>query len=563
MAHESVAAAVKAFLANSEPGVLCIRGLWGVGKTFAWKQWLSEAVALKAGMPWGQYSYCSLFGVNSIGDMKSTIFENAVPLDAEMKIPASSWEGLMRRWKMGVAKVKKHSWLAPNVLSMVPHSGRIGDASARLLFLFVRDQLICIDDVERRGASLAMGDVLGMVSHLKEERRCKVVLILNDEWLGTHRAEFDRYLEKVIDIALVFQPSPEEIVAIGVGDKWPFYEQIAQRAVALEIRNIRVIQRIKRLVDQVQPFLADHDPRLLSEAIKTLTVLGWIEFMRDVAPPWEFVRNRFLVRAQMQIERTDEGSQHKRWNALLDKVDMGELTELDMQLQIGVAQGYFDREALTGFAELMARRLVRADMDRKLMASFHLYGNTLKPNDAEVVAAFMDTVKSEAKIIPAASLNAVVEALKRLERPAEATELIEYVLNIRRKDESFFRRAREPITDPELLAALQANTPVQKDDRPLEKILVEGLFGYGGLSIVRLQKASVSELKAALSTLDGAWEEPVEALLRQSAIATNGNTVRENAMDALRQLSQESIANRLRLGKILLNPPELVPEDKH
>jgi tRNA A37 threonylcarbamoyladenosine biosynthesis protein TsaE len=29
------------FLKNSEPGVLCINGAWGVGKTFLWRQVLA------------------------------------------------------------------------------------------------------------------------------------------------------------------------------------------------------------------------------------------------------------------------------------------------------------------------------------------------------------------------------------------------------------------------------------------------------------------------------------------------------------------------------------------
>lgn len=559
MSHKSVAEQVGAFLASADPGVLCIRGLWGTGKTYAWKQWLTEAVASTPGVPWNNYSYCSLFGVNSIADMKATIFENMVNLVPKKEVPLASPDGLKGLWRDGLTKVREHSWVAPNVVSLIPGSGKIGDASTRLLFLFVRNQLICIDDVERRGTNLGMGDVLGMVSHLKEERKCKVVLILNDEQLGTHRQEFDRYLGKVVDVALVFQPTPQEVGCIGVGEKSSIHDEIVQHTSALEITNIRVVQRIKRLVDQVRPILANHDPRLLSEAAKTLTVLGWIEFMRDVAPPWEFIGNRFFAKAGTMGSRAQEPPEHKRWNELLDKLDMGELTELDMQLQRGVKQGYFDSDDLTGFVDLMATRLTKADMDRKLMRAFHLYESMLKPNDTEIVAAFMETVKTEAKLIPSESLNAVVVALKKLERPTEATELIRYVLDVRNDDKSFFRRSLRSVTDPELLAALQANAPVQRDDQPLAKILVSGLFGYGGVSITRLQEASVQDLKDALSTLDGAWWEMVEPLLLQTAAASNGKTVRENVLDALTQLSQESVANKVRLEKMLANPPELPP----
>jgi hypothetical protein len=48
-------------------------------------------------------------------------------------------------------------------------------------FASIRDQIVCIDDIERKGKDLRTMDVLGLVSLLPEHRLCKVVLILNDE----------------------------------------------------------------------------------------------------------------------------------------------------------------------------------------------------------------------------------------------------------------------------------------------------------------------------------------------------------------------------------------------
>ncbi|MGO7897940.1 hypothetical protein ACC719_10760 [Rhizobium ruizarguesonis] len=63
------------FLADSEPEVLCIRGKWGVGKTHTWDRLLAKAtynnaVALK------KYAYVTLFGLNSLEDLRFSIFEN-------------------------------------------------------------------------------------------------------------------------------------------------------------------------------------------------------------------------------------------------------------------------------------------------------------------------------------------------------------------------------------------------------------------------------------------------------------------------------------------------------
>ena len=49
--------------------------------------------------------------------------------------------------------------------------------------LIANAQLICIDDLDRKGEKLRVEDVLGLVSFLREERKCKVALLLNEEQL--------------------------------------------------------------------------------------------------------------------------------------------------------------------------------------------------------------------------------------------------------------------------------------------------------------------------------------------------------------------------------------------
>ena len=71
------------------------------------------------------------------------------------------------------------------------------DAVQGMLFASVRNQLICIDDFKRRGEGLKPKDVLGLISSLREQRNCKVVLILNYEHLDEEaRQEFETHLER-------------------------------------------------------------------------------------------------------------------------------------------------------------------------------------------------------------------------------------------------------------------------------------------------------------------------------------------------------------------------------
>jgi len=78
---------VRRFLSSAEPEAVCIKGRCGVGKTFAWHRQVEECKDLIA-LP--RYSYVSLFGVNSLDELKYAIFENTV---------ASSDAGIEPSWE--------------------------------------------------------------------------------------------------------------------------------------------------------------------------------------------------------------------------------------------------------------------------------------------------------------------------------------------------------------------------------------------------------------------------------------------------------------------------------
>ncbi len=182
MSTAIVSREIQRFLASDKAEVLCVRGKWGVGKTFAWRHDLSEAARLGI-LAKQEYAYVSLFGLNSLDELRYAIFENTVPAAKALTGPTP--ETFTDRVKEGLKHRRKAaSWFAP-VLSAAG-LGELGNAVARSAFLLVRNQLICIDDMERVGDGLRPKDVLGMISFLREQRNCRVAILLNDEAMLVH-----------------------------------------------------------------------------------------------------------------------------------------------------------------------------------------------------------------------------------------------------------------------------------------------------------------------------------------------------------------------------------------
>ena len=202
---------IERFLEDKKPTVLCITGAWGVGKTFAWNRYLKDAQTREA-IGLEHYAYVSLFGNNSLDELKYAIFENTVATTGIGIEP--SLETLRTNALAVTRRITKKSLGMFQQLPFV--KGYVGGLGP-LWYLAVSRTIVCIDDIERRGKNLDLRDVLGLVTQLKEQKHCKVCLILNDEALNESQSEFQTYFEKVVDMQLAFAPSPKEATGIAHG----------------------------------------------------------------------------------------------------------------------------------------------------------------------------------------------------------------------------------------------------------------------------------------------------------------------------------------------------------
>jgi hypothetical protein len=327
---------IRRFLASKDPEVICISGRWGVGKTYGWNRYLGDAEA-QNGIALERYSYVSLFGINSLDELRYSIFENSVKasdigveLSVEM-LQSNSSAAANRIGRKLVGLIQQTPYLKNYVGGLSP-----------MLFSSVREMVICLDDVERRGDHLSAREVLGLVSTLKELKGCKVALILNDEALGKDEDEFRKYYEKVVDISLKFDPSPQESARIALTGDAKGVKLLAENCVTLGIQNIRLIKRIERSVRAVETMLVELDEQVLKQAGQSLALLGWSIFEPSRAPSLDYLQHRRGGDAFVPDKNKIVPEEEAAWNALLDAYGFSGMDALDLVLLDGVRDGFFD-----------------------------------------------------------------------------------------------------------------------------------------------------------------------------------------------------------------------------
>ena len=98
MTVERVNQEIEKFMLSDEPEIMAIKGDWGVGKTYNWEKTLLSAKKEKL-IGLNNYSYVSLFGIDSLSKFKYAIFENKIDInqigiEANLSSFAKNWSSI-------------------------------------------------------------------------------------------------------------------------------------------------------------------------------------------------------------------------------------------------------------------------------------------------------------------------------------------------------------------------------------------------------------------------------------------------------------------------------------
>lgn len=550
------------FLATDTPEVLCIKGKWGVGKTYGWKTFLEYAKESN-GLELDRYSYVSLFGLNSLDDFRFAIFEKTVTGANIGNDPdVDTFGELIKRGG---------SWrkIRPTIDAIFSFF-RLKDFAGVLLkatFLMVRKQIICVDDLERAGAGLAVRDVLGLVSHLKEEKSCKIVLLLNDEE-HDERDEFARQLEKVADVTLTFDLTASEAVEIALKNGEPLAMLLRPRIVDLGITNIRAIKKIERLALRLFDILRDYDDAIVGQAVAALVLATCAVQQPKLAPPLDFIRayNRMAFRMKAGRDQIDDTT--ARYLSILENYPFDSADQFDLIVIEGAAVGYFRDAELLESADLAQERLREIPRDSRFSWAWkELYHGSLATDDDDFLDEIYESALAEAKAISLSNINAAIRLLRECERGDQADQVItSYITAHEGKgpkvlDISSYPFASESEIDVEFRRQLEVRRSAYVDTRdPFELLSSIGRRqDWDERDVALMATQSADDFERMFETLKGEdLGRSIRVILNIGLTnARGGDAVRAASLEALRRIGRKS---PLRARKIRSFGVELEPQ---
>ncbi len=541
------------FLITETPEVMAIKGAWGVGKTFAWNKYITDAsrgnkIALD------DYSYVSLFGLNSLDDLKLSIFMEIVHTK---HIGTEESKGTVA---MADKRLSSLSRKAIQLFKGVPYAKDLWPAIQSVSFYSLRKAIICIDDFERKGKNLDAQDVMGLVSFLKEQKRCKVVLILNDQSLEDHALiDYKKFREKVIDIELLFNPSASECASITLSTD-DVSTELRGFIESLGINNIRIIKKIEVLSGVIIPLLSGFEEEIVHQALQSLTLFAWSFYGKTGSvPSYEWLKNFKYGLLGLGDKKKDETAEEKSWNAILRRYGYLDTDEFDLQVASVVEEGYVNEEQFVAEARKLNDQRVASKSQNSFTTAWDAYHDTFANNEKELVSEIFDSFKRNVKYISPTNLDGTVTLFRELGQEALADQVIEIFINERQSETSTFSLSGYPfrgsIRDKNLLQKFDFIEQSRKETRTLRDVLakIAGKDGWSRDDEEILSSASIEDYYTIFKTEQGPhlsiWIDTCLQFGRFSNPSEKLLKIAENATAALRRIGNESLLNSLRVRK--------------
>jgi len=421
--------------------VAVVKGKWGVGKTYFWNEYIKDFIKSPQ-CKQVAYSYISLFGKTSLKDVKQSIFHSSKIIKSESVVDNSFDSSFAEESKIfshlpwirsavgrSKRKVPLLSWLT-RFSKDAPFLKQYATLIASMEYGMVSNYVVCIDDIERKSKELTVKEIMGLVDELAQRKSCKVILIFNEKSLDSDKDkdDFNKYREKVVDIELNYDPPYDENLQCVISSDSVYFNKLLELTKELNIKNIRVIKKIKWVIDEFCEVIDGQEQRLIDEWLTHVALFCWSYYKSDDALPFEFIQDQLHGNSWLSIlsgEEKEEDDNTKRYKSIATNLSLGSAIYDEEIIEI-LNHGFSDKEM---FREKISKlsRDIESDITREALSkAWDIYSQSFKDNLEEFKSELRSIIKNDIEKINLNDFSSAIDVLE--EYGEDVTEYIdEYV----------------------------------------------------------------------------------------------------------------------------------------
>jgi len=375
--------------------VAMLSGKWGIGKTYFWREFTTKHLKEKAVV------YISLFGKNSLVDIETEIVTK------------------LYKYNKGLKKYTKHLDTVGNMASKamgLPINVSIGSLLSLFKASDFKNTIICFDDFERLSDKVPLKDVMGLISQFKEQKECKVIMILNEKELDKlsdidgkkHDEIFALYKEKVVDYNFHYQPSQEElfeaikenIAIITFCEHQTIYDFFKR----IDLKNIRIM---KQALYQLKHFEFIKNYHLDEKVINDFVEIALNLFVFKTKTNFNYLKFKKLLQYQVAKSVASQLDQKNKIKSKYEKslkslTDLGFIylqSELETEIYTYIDTHIIDKEKINSLLSTKTSKINFKQIHDEIDKLNNGYFVSFKTNEEDISKNLINKLRKNSNMI--------------------------------------------------------------------------------------------------------------------------------------------------------------------
>lgn len=567
MSVKQVEQALYDFAVKKSGSAIVLKGEWGTGKSFIWDKVIKEH---RATVNKAKYSYVSLFGINSLADLKRSIYENTI--DTVKVGDISTAEAVLTNianldFSDAKSAARKSFAFLGNL--KIPWVGSVSGVVDSVQYALVSETLVCIDDFERRGTSLTARDVLGLVSNLIDSKKCSVLLILNEGSLQKDD-EFFTYSEKVFDYEIRYSPTLDEATSVVFSPADDYESQIVENVKKLKINNIRVIRKVEYFANLIKPYLKKAPAEIIDKATLLVPLAIYAKYAGadKVVDIEELVSFRssspfFATETADFTEAAQPGLRRKiHLRDFLTAYGYNGADEFTTEIINLINNGFASSDSIESLIDSIAFAIDESNKRKQISEVWRVFQHDINVSSDELLGMFEKAIHDSGDMSSPSEIDGIYEIFIAGDAEPRGRALVDFYFNAISKSNGYKHRkefVRTPNSDyvlKKLEKYLSETTKVNTIDELCEMFCTQS---FSSEVVELLSKFSTEQFHDYFKRLDSenfvAYANALVALGNRTEFnepETIYDVVFKNVFAALKRIHDESPLMSLRLSKFMI-----------
>lgn len=345
---------------------------------------------------------------------------------------------------------------------------------------------------------------------------------------------------------------------------------LAERLIRLGVSNIRVINRLSALADDLATIASNLHPNVLADMVNTLALFGVAHFIpQEDFPTVEYLLGygsdelaKYLSNEKKREEQTEQEKRESDWDKLIAGYGYRGTSSLDKEIYAGMISGFFREGVIRSVAEELSQQIDAGGRRESFNAAIHRFWWGVG-DSKQAFEHLLKTAKAALDLMTASEIYRVYEVLLNLEGKDAATQLLTQFIaaNQERPGALALSEHFGEKYDPTFKAVLEAEAARLKSPVDLAETLdsIDFRRGWNPEDLTRIAEAKFQDI---VPLLTGAQDDSLFArrLITLLKFGEKGQTaeekkVREQTIGWLKTFAATDPISALRVKRFLPNDP--------